>query len=104
MTAVAHHIGSFRPAEGAEQLTQAVPAEEVQWMLWGACNDYDPELWFPRRDAEAKWAKKICVRCPVLAQCRIWALEKRETVGVWGGLSQGERWEIWNQRKRKRRR
>ena len=30
-------------------------------------------------------------RCPVLAQCRAWALETREPHGIWGGLTPHQR-------------
>jgi WhiB family redox-sensing transcriptional regulator len=36
-------------------------------------------------------AKKICERCPVLAECRSYALEREERFGVWGGLTEAER-------------
>lgn len=44
----------------------------------------------------------ICQACPVLAQCRSWALTKHERYGVWGGLSQDDRWAIWRGRAPKR--
>jgi len=33
----------------------------------------------------------VCVRCPVLRQCRQHALSVREPYGVWGGLSEEDR-------------
>jgi len=36
-------------------------------------------------------AKKICEGCPVLAECRDWALATAEPWGVWGGLTAAER-------------
>ncbi|MBM4504330.1 hypothetical protein GS582_10965 [Rhodococcus hoagii] len=36
-------------------------------------------------------AKKICERCPVLVECRTYALEHEERHGVWGGLTESER-------------
>ncbi|MDJ0393301.1 WhiB family transcriptional regulator [Rhodococcus sp. G-MC3] len=36
-------------------------------------------------------AKVVCNRCPVLAQCRQFALETNEPFGVWGGMTARER-------------
>ncbi len=40
-------------------------------------------------------AKAICQLCPVLEQCRRHALAAREPYGVWGGLTEEERRELW---------
>ena len=42
-----------------------------------------------RRRDEA--AKAICAKCPVINQCREYALAAHEPYGVWGGLTQEER-------------
>lgn len=39
-------------------------------------------------------AKQTCRQCPVIAQCREWALRTREPYGVWGGLSEEDRAEM----------
>ncbi len=36
-------------------------------------------------------AKAVCRDCPVIAQCRQYAVDTREPYGVWGGLSPHER-------------
>ncbi|WP_082931472.1 WhiB family transcriptional regulator [Rhodococcus qingshengii] len=36
-------------------------------------------------------AKRICATCPVLVQCRTYALYAGEVYGVWGGTSESER-------------
>jgi WhiB family transcriptional regulator, redox-sensing transcriptional regulator len=54
-------------------------------------------------EAKSKEAKKICLQCPVIEQCRERALDHRESYGVWGGLSEGERDKILSGRARKRR-
>ncbi|MCU1601797.1 MAG: putative WhiB-family transcriptional regulator [Frankiales bacterium] len=68
------------------------------WQEQGACVTTDTELFFhpdnergPRREAREAEAKAVCARCPVLAQCRAYALATREPFGVWGGLSEPER-------------
>ncbi|MCK8673263.1 WhiB family transcriptional regulator [Rhodococcus sp. HM1] len=41
-----------------------------------------------RREREAK---RICYQCPVLNQCRTYALSTREPYGVWGGTTERDR-------------
>jgi WhiB family redox-sensing transcriptional regulator len=41
--------------------------------------------------ARERRAKDICQSCPVLGECREYALQIREPHGVWGGLSENER-------------
>ncbi len=64
-----------------------------------ACADVDPELFFP--DKGNKWqaaaAKQVCAHCPVLEDCRRWALGVCPLHGIWGGMSQGDR-ERWRAR------
>jgi WhiB family redox-sensing transcriptional regulator len=69
------------------------------WQSKGACRGEDVALffapnYFERRSAkgarEAK-AKLLCRACPVLEECRAYALRVREEHGVWGGLNEAER-------------
>ncbi len=62
------------------------------WMLEAKCADYEPNLWqhketFPRAIA-------ICIRCPVQPTCLAFALEAKETEGVWGGVTPLDRWKM----------
>ena len=77
---------------------------EWEWQLHGACRSLEPaqaELFFhpwgerdPSRGRRDRAAKAICAGCPVMRQCRDYALATREPYGVWGGLSEHEREEI----------
>ena len=72
---------------------------ERQWRSRAACRSADPDLFFPVSASGASIeqvteAKAICARCPVLLQCREYALATREPYGVWGGLSEHDREEI----------
>ncbi|MGH3462416.1 MAG: WhiB family transcriptional regulator [Kribbellaceae bacterium] len=49
------------------------------------CRASDPELWFAESPADVELAKRLCVDCPVRAECLAGALERREPWGVWGG-------------------
>lgn len=65
----------------------------MNWYARGLCRDpvYRPETWFPSNDADAMVAKRICLQCPVVAECRADALQRHEAHGVWGGLSEADR-------------
>jgi WhiB family transcriptional regulator, redox-sensing transcriptional regulator len=63
-------------------------------LKYAACATEDPELFFPD-DSQASEntapAKAVCARCPVRAQCLKWAIDNRQTHGIWGGLDESER-------------
>ncbi len=74
---------------------------EYEWQYDGACVGLESSRFFSpdaergnaRADRESK-AKAICATCPVIDQCRSHALSAQEPFGVWGGLSERERFEI----------
>jgi WhiB family redox-sensing transcriptional regulator len=85
---------------------KAPTAEEIHWQLQGLCRQDDPRKWTPDPPSveyKSQEAKKICHRCPVMQQCREWALKHREQYGVWGGLTEAERDMILTHRRHKRR-
>jgi WhiB family redox-sensing transcriptional regulator len=66
---------------------------EIGWATRGACRASDPELFFPLTQSaehEAR-AKAVCERCPVLKECRAYAIQEGEPEGIWGGLTVKER-------------
>ena len=65
--------------------------DDRPWAIHGACRRYDPELFFPGPDGSADEAKRVCRACPVLDECREWALDHRVRYGIWGGLTERER-------------
>jgi WhiB family transcriptional regulator, redox-sensing transcriptional regulator len=73
----------------------------------GACRELDSALFFhpendrgPARASREAHAKQICRSCPVLLQCRAYALAVQEPYGVWGGVSESERDEVVRARAR----
>lgn len=60
------------------------------WRERAACQNADPELFFPESVASAK-AKKFCKKCPVTEQCLTHATEYGEEFGIWGGKTRFER-------------
>jgi WhiB family redox-sensing transcriptional regulator len=71
-------------------------ARSLSWVSRGACQQADPELFFPiaagtrpaARQVEA--AKAVCGPCAVRANCLSYALEAMPE-GIWGGTTQEER-------------
>jgi len=69
------------------------------WQLLAACRGEDSLYFFAPSYFEKPWeknareavAKAICRRCPVLDECRDYALDVREGHGIWGGLNEMER-------------
>ena len=77
-------------------------AQEWEWQLEGACQGLNSSVFFhpdgergSARARRAYQAKMICRACPVLEQCRRHAMAVREPYGVWGGLTEEERREMW---------
>lgn len=73
--------------------------EAWDWQLYGLCRGKDSAMFFHPEGERGKerrqriaHAKAICQRCPVLEQCRHHALSAREMYGVWGGMSEDERY------------
>jgi len=69
------------------------------WRLLAACQSTDPELFFPvsstgRSLEQANEAKAVCARCLVRRQCLSFALRTRQAHGIWGGLTEEERYEM----------
>jgi WhiB family redox-sensing transcriptional regulator len=64
---------------------------DADWQRQGLCAQVDPELWFPEKGGTPEPAKRVCAVCPVLSECRAYALANIELFGVWGGLSDKDR-------------
>lgn len=67
------------------------PAEVLEQAL---CAQTDPEAFFPEKGCSTEPAKAICRECPVQAECLRWALASDQRHGVWGGLSDRERYAL----------
>lgn len=71
---------------------------DTSWMLQGACNGTDPNLWYADRGEAVDQAKAVCSGCVVREACLEYALGNREQEGVWGGLAPLERRAVQRQR------
>jgi WhiB family redox-sensing transcriptional regulator len=66
------------------------------WRSLGACQNADPELFFPIVATgpgllQVASAKAVCARCEVQAECLRFAMESVQDHGVWGGKTEEER-------------
>lgn len=78
-------IVSFKPSEGDAWTRDSVCAYEAA--PEGA---YDPMYPNPEDTQTEAYAKSLCARCPVIAECLNAALDRNEQ-GVWGGTTLDER-------------
>jgi WhiB family redox-sensing transcriptional regulator len=70
--------------------------ERRDWWKSAACQEEDPELFFPvsavglsRKDIAQ--AKAVCASCLVRRPCLQFALATHQMHGVWGGMTEEER-------------
>jgi WhiB family transcriptional regulator, redox-sensing transcriptional regulator len=76
------------------------------WQLKAACRGPQAAVFFPPSHVERKEekqtregrAKEICAGCVVRTQCLDYAIRIREPHGIWGGLNEIERKQIWERR------
>jgi WhiB family redox-sensing transcriptional regulator len=72
---------------------------DINWQFEARCRGSDANLFFSPTHLESKderqhreaLAKSVCSECRVRRQCLEFALETRETHGIWGGLNELER-------------
>jgi WhiB family transcriptional regulator, redox-sensing transcriptional regulator len=74
----------------------ALPVNHL-WRSLAACQSADPDLFFPislsgQSTAQVVQAKAICAGCQVRRECLAFALRTQQVHGVWGGLSEQERY------------
>jgi len=80
-------------------------ADIWDWQLIGLCRGEDPNVFFhpegergPARVNRDAAAKAICGACHVKLQCAQHALAVKEPYGVWGGLTEDDREDIYEGR------
>jgi WhiB family redox-sensing transcriptional regulator len=67
------------------------------WRSAAACRSADPDLFFPVSDSgraleQVTQAKAICAGCSVRRECLAFALRTHQIHGIWGGMTEGERY------------
>jgi len=63
------------------------------WREEAACKGMDPDGFHPSIGGTtiAANAKAVCRSCPVMDECRAYAIAAKERLGIWGGTSPSER-------------
>lgn len=57
------------------------------WTLKAVCKGQTDAFFAESADEQAA-LRPICMACPVRAECKDYAIEGRETNGLWGGLTE----------------
>lgn len=76
---------------------------EIVWYHEAACRGPNQQIFYPpvrserRSDKRAREerAKQICAGCKVLSECRSHAMSSQEQHGIWGGMTERERKELF---------
>lgn len=72
----------------------------LDWMDSAACAGMDPERFFPDSGNDAE-VKRVCMSCPVRAECLDYALSLPFQVwGIWAGVTERPRRAMRHQRMR----
>lgn len=61
------------------------------WWQRAACAGAGPDVFFEPNPEAERAAKAICARCTAAAECRDWAIARRVSFGIFGGLTAAER-------------
>jgi len=74
----------------------SLAAENDHWRADAACQDTDPDLFFPVGTTgpaleQIATAQAVCRSCAVQHECLEFALMTNQDSGIWGGTSEEER-------------
>ena len=75
--------------------TEPVVEATEDWQQRSLCRGVDPEVFFPISEDDAWRAKEICGMCSVKQECLVGSLQNRERYGVWGGVTEKERQDMF---------
>ena len=64
---------------------------DESWFGVAACRGTDINEFFPDSGVRPMRAMALCWNCPVRLDCLEWAIENHVHWGVWGGLTERER-------------
>jgi WhiB family redox-sensing transcriptional regulator len=72
-------------------------ADGGRWMSMGACRSADPDLFFPvsasaGNRAQVAEARAVCASCLVRHQCLRFSIQTGQLYGIWGGMTEEERY------------
>lgn len=98
----AHENGILIPGAAPWGGTPRMDAwpEPPAWMGDALCAQTDPEIFFPDKGGSTRAGKRVCGVCPVRDECLEYAITADVRVGLWGGLSAGERLRLVRERRK----
>ncbi|MFD4628657.1 WhiB family transcriptional regulator [Streptomyces sp. NPDC058284] len=67
---------------------------ELAWQEQALCAQTGADFFFPEPGSSVREAKDICQMCEMRSACLEYALNNDERFGVWGGLSEKERYAL----------
>jgi WhiB family redox-sensing transcriptional regulator len=76
------------------------PPAPGPWIGEGACRGEPIELFFPKSGRRPTEALAICERCAVRSDCLEYALENHQHWGVWGGMTERQRFDEKRRRRK----
>jgi WhiB family redox-sensing transcriptional regulator len=82
--------------------------DDTPWRDQASCHRETATVFFPpphyemkpEKDERESQARALCRACPVQQDCLEYALDVRETHGIWGGYNELERRRMLRQRQR----
>jgi len=80
-------------------LSPRIRASRPSWMRDAACRGMPTATFFPSRGESSVEARAICAECPVVDDCRQWALG-HDDHGIAAGMSGRQRRRLRTERKR----
>ncbi|WP_055569123.1 WhiB family transcriptional regulator [Streptomyces atriruber] len=66
----------------------------LAWQEQALCAQTGADFFFPEPGSSVREAKDICRMCDMRTACLEYALNNDERFGVWGGLSEKERYAL----------
>lgn len=72
---------------------------DLDWLSGASCAQADPDAWTPNKPQNYKTARRICLACDALNECRAWIGEFERGMcislrdGMWAAMTPRERWE-----------
>ena len=63
------------------------------WADDAACKSMDIEIFYPKSGRRPTQALATCRECPVRSECLEYALEAHQHWGVWGGMTERQRFD-----------
>ncbi len=87
------HTAPARPGRG-RRYNGAPTVTQPSWERHARCAGLGTDFFFSEDEEDRRYAKSVCHRCPVEADCLAHALQRGERGGIWGGRTERERLDL----------